>query len=220
MPDTRLLIRKDGLGIYLSHLDLMHNMERVFNRAQIKIWHTQGFNPHPYMSFCLPLSVGVESDCEIMDFRMEQEILLDEIPQRLNPYMPAGITVLKAYASERKTKELVWLEIAGSFVYDNETASEMLPLLKEFYAQESIVIQRKTKRGFGPADIAPNIRELSVELQDTRTITLHGIITAQNPSLNPMHLITALRQLSPELTPDFHKFRRLEVYDENMIVFR
>ena len=85
MPDTtRLLIRKDGLGIYLSHLDLMHNMERVFNRAQVRIWHTQGFNPHPYMSFCLPLSLGVASECEIMDFKMEQQIPLEELPARPN----------------------------------------------------------------------------------------------------------------------------------------
>jgi radical SAM-linked protein len=220
MSNTRLLIKKDGLGKYISHLDLMHTMERVFNRAGIKIWHTQGFNPHPYMSFCMPLSVGVESICEIMDFVLDDDTPLDGLTQRLNEFLPAGVQVLEAYSSERKTKEIVWLEIAGQYIYDDATAEEKCLLLKELYSRESIVIERRTKRGFGNADIAENIKNIELSVKNEHTVALHGIIAAQNPSLNPEHLVTAIKQLMPENTPDFHFFRRIEVYDGDMKVFR
>ena len=220
MSNTRLLIKKDGLGKYMSHLDLMHTMERVFNRAGIKILHTQGFNPHPYMSFCMPLSVGVESVCEIMDFVMDDDTAIDGLAQRLNMFLPAGIEVLEAYTSERRTKEIVWLEIMGEYIFDNADAEKKCRALTELYNRDSIVIERRTKRGFGQTNIAENINSIELSVKDSSTVFIHAVIAAQNPSLNPEHLVTAVKQLMPENTPDFHWFRRLQVYDENMKVFR
>ena len=67
---SRIIFRKEGRAKYISHLDLMRTMQRVFIRAGVQIKHTEGFNPHPYMAFALPLSVGMESDYEILDFKL------------------------------------------------------------------------------------------------------------------------------------------------------
>ena len=70
-------------------------------------------------------------------------------------------------------------------------------------------------------DIVPAIRELSIALNEDRNcITLKAVISAQEPTLNPDHLIAALRQQVPGLAPDFAAFTRQQVYFENGEVFR
>ena len=68
---NRLLFEKRGDAVYLSHLDLMRVFQRAFKRADILIWHSQGFSPRAYVSIALPLPVGMESRCEILDFEIE-----------------------------------------------------------------------------------------------------------------------------------------------------
>ncbi len=89
----------------------------------------------------------------------------------------------------------------------------------EFFARESIVIRKKTKRGEGDSDIAPAIKSFSAEAS-ADAVRIHAVISAQEPTLNPELLPSALRQLAPELAPDFAEFTRLETFDENMTVFR
>ena len=57
----RLLFSKTGRAKYISHLDLMRTFQRAFFRSGIQIRHTEGFNPHPFVSIALPLSVGYSS---------------------------------------------------------------------------------------------------------------------------------------------------------------
>ena len=91
--------------------------------------------------------------------------------------------------------------------------------LDKFYEHDSIVITKKTKRGMGQSDIRPAIKEISYKA-DGSDVRLNAIISAQEPTLNPELLAEATRQLCPDIAPDFAKFRRLEVFDENMSVFR
>jgi hypothetical protein len=91
--------------------------------------------------------------------------------------------------------------------------------LNRFFAQEAIVIEKKTKRGQGESDIRPAIREIRFTAGED-AVALHAVISAQEPTLNPALLADALRQLRPELEPDFARFTRIENYLENMTVFR
>ena len=109
---NRLLFEKTGDAVYLSHLDLMRIFQRAFRRADILIWHSQGFSPRAYVSIALPLSVGVESRCEILDFEIEDGSAdLAKLPELLNRTMPAGIRVLRAYESAVKVKHLTYLHM-------------------------------------------------------------------------------------------------------------
>ena len=73
MDKLRLRFTKTGRAVYISHLDLMHTMQRAFSRAGYELKYSEGFNPHPQISIALPLSVGAASLCEIMDFRLSGE---------------------------------------------------------------------------------------------------------------------------------------------------
>ena len=219
MDKYRMLFAKTGRAVYISHLDLMRTITRAFLRAECRLKYSEGFNPHPNISIALPLSVGCESVCEIMDFKMLEDMPCEEIKSRISDQFPEGIEVIDVYEMQRKVKEIKWLCISGVFEYDERDAAQMVEKLNEFYAAESIVITKKTKRGMWESDIRPSIKEISFEASG-RDVILSAVISAQEPTLNPELIADALRQLAPEYAPDFAKFRRLEIFDENMEIFR
>lgn len=217
MDKLRLRFDKTGRAVYISHLDLMATMQRAFARAGLELKYSEGFNPHPLISILLPLSVGTGSRCELMDFRLREDAAPEELPARLTAVLPEGIRVLEAYPSERKSAQLKWLEIEGSMEYDHGAPDPKR--LDAFFAQDEIVIEKKTKRGIGQSDIRPAIRSIRFD-RDGENIRLHAVISAQEPTLNPDLLPSALRQLCPELAPDFAEFMRLETYDADMQIYR
>lgn len=219
MDKYRMLFAKTGRAVYISHLDLMRTITRAFLRAECRLKYSEGFNPHPNISIALPLSVGCESVCEIMDFKMLEDMPCEEIKSRISDQFPEGIEVIDVYEMQRKVKEIKWLRISGVLEYDERDAAQMAEKLNEFYAAESIVITKKTKRGMGESDIRPAIKEISFD-SSGRDVILSAVISAQEPTLNPELIADALRQLAPEYAPDFAKFRRLEIFDENMEIFR
>ena len=215
----RLLFSKQGRAVYISHLDLMRTMQRVFLRAGYKLKYSEGFNPHPVISILLPLGVGVSSKCELMDFQLAEPAATNDIPVALTRVMPEGIAALEVFDAERKVKELKWLRIIAQLGYDHRRPDVMCDGLKSFFAKEQLVIMKKTKRGVSETNIAPDIRQISFSIEE-RSVQLDAVISAQEPTLNPDNLISALHQLAPELMPDYSEFTRIEVYDENMSVFR
>lgn len=220
MPEKlRLRFSKTGRAVYLSHLDLMRTMQRAFLRAGYRLKYSEGFNPHAQISILLPLSVGCASVCELMDFQLVDDVDLAALPERLTAAMPEGITVQEAYPAETKSKFLKWLRVTGRYEYDTRDNAEMAQALRAFYAQEQIVITRKTKRGMGEMDIKPAIREIVIT-PEADAVRIEAVISAQEPTLNPEHLVTALRQLDAPIAPDFAAFRREAVYHEDGGVFR
>ena len=219
MDKLRLKFSKTGRAVYISHLDLMRTMQRAFQRAGVSLKYSEGFNPHPQLSILLPLGVGCASRCELMDFRLREETGLETLPERLSAALPEGIRALEVYPAVRKARELKWLTIDGLLEYDDRNAEEMCTSLRAFFARESLVIRKKTKRGEGEADIAPAIREITFEAAED-SVVVHCVLSAQEPTTSPDHLLLALRQLAPDLSPDFASFTRRETYDADMTVFR
>ena len=220
MNKLRMRFSKTGRAIYISHLDLMATMQRAFSRAGSRLKYSEGFNPRPQISIALPLSVGCSSVCELMDFQLlEEQVDITTLKDRLNATMPEGIEVQEIYEPTRKNAELKWLRIEGVFEYDDRPVDIMLAQLQDFFSRESIVIEKKTKRGFGEMDIRPAIREISFGSTE-EGVLVGALISAQNPTLNPDLLPAALRALAPDIAPDFAKFTRVETFDAEMKIFR
>ena len=93
----RIRFEKTGRAVWMSHLDLMRLMQRAFRRAGVLLHHSQGFTPHAYVSMLLPLSVGMESVCELMEYELDGELAVT--PEALNAVLPEGVRVLEVYES-------------------------------------------------------------------------------------------------------------------------
>lgn len=219
MDKIRLRFKKTGRAIYISHLDLMHTMQRGFSRAGYELKYSEGFNPHPIISIILPLSVGCPSVCELMDFKLKQECSLDKLPEELTAVLPEGIEVIEAYEPQRKAAELKWLAIEGVFEYDERSATDMADKLAKFFERDEIIVPKKTKRGMGEFDVKSAIKEIAFSA-DGDNVKLSALISAQEPTLNPELLTEALRLKAEEIAPDFAKYTRIETYDSDMNVYR
>lgn len=218
---NRLLFEKTGDAVYLSHLDLMRIFQRAFKRADIMIWHSQGFSPRAYVSIALPLSVGASSRCEILDFDVEDSTVdLATLPEKLNRTMPEGVRVLQAYSSERKIKHLAQLQAQIILEYDKGVPADAQQTLAALFSRPSIVIHKRTKRGEADVDIRPMLLSMQLRRLSAQELALDVTVQAQNPGLNPQLLVTAIETHLPQLAPDFSVVRRLEVLDAEGNIFR
>lgn len=216
----RLLFEKTGNAVWISHLDLMRLFQRAFRRAGLPLTHTQGFNPRPSVSIALPLSVGVESRCELLDFDLYGEKLPnEEILSRLNGTLVDGVRVLKVYDDGRKLKNLAFLECLLTLEYDREIPEDACDCIRELFTRDSVLVEKKNKNGITEQNIIPMIKSLNVGAGE-RELTLHTVVCCQNPSLNPMQMIQAIGKYLPELQPDHVICRRLEVFDTENSIFR
>lgn len=217
----RALFEKTGSAVWMSHLDLMRLFQRAFKRAGLSLTHTQGFNPRPSVSIALPLSVGVESRCELLDFDLEGEaVSCEEICARLNEALVEGVKVHKVYDDGSKIKNLALLDCVVTMEYDAGVPNGGVEVIGQLYSSASLTVEKKSKNGIQDQDIIPMIRSLRVILADDHTVELHGRVCCQNPTLNPMLLANAVERYLPEMKPDFVKCGRIEIFDMNENVFR
>ncbi len=217
----RAIFSKEGNAIWISHLDLMRVLQRSFRRAGLLLKHSQGFTPHPMLSLALPLSVGVSSCCEVMDFTLEEGQNDTELKQRLNRVLPEGIVIREVYAEGQKIKALTHLHVAISLEYDRGIPGGAVAALEKLFARETIAIEKKTKSGeLVTQNIRSMMRDISFSVQDGGTLLMECTVCAQNPSLNPLLIPTAICRETPEYAPDFASIRRLAVLDAQGKEFR
>lgn len=216
----RALFEKVGTARFISHLDLMRLFQRAFKRAGLPLTHTQGFNPRPAVSIALPLSLGAESHCELLDFDLESHVPLEDIRNRLNAALIDGIRVREVYDNGAKIKYLALLQSRLTLEYDGGIPAGAESAIGQLFAREALVLEKKNRNGVTQQDIIPMIRNLEISRISEGELRLDVLHCCQNPSLNPMQLGAAIEKYLPELTPDYIRVCREEIYTEDKTVFR
>lgn len=217
----RILFEKKGNAVWISHLDLMRVFQRAFKRAKMPLKHSQGFNPRPSVSIALPLSVGVESQCELLDFELDNyDASCQDIKDRLNENLISGVSVLDVYEEGRKIRHLALLNCVIGLEYDHGVPENAELAIADLFARETLTVPKKTKNGVQDQDINSMIRRLQVRVAGENTVEIDAIICCQNPTLNPMQIPLAIATYLPELTADFTRCLRVEVLDSEEKIFR
>lgn len=197
MREIRLRFSKTGQAKYISHLDTNRVFSRAFARAKLNLWFTQGFNPHPYMSFSLPLSLGVESLCENVDIRILDDISNDEVKKRANEALPLGIRILDVYDDFMDCHEIVYSDYVYKFEFlDNEKALEKI---KEVLQSDTIMAQKKGKQGkrrvLKETDIKQFIEKYSISIRDNQIVLNVRLLAGPDKNLNPSLLFDTIIRL-------------------------
>lgn len=196
---------------FISHLDLMKMYERALRRSGIPIAYSQGFNPHPQMIFGLPLSVGVTSESEYADFKLEGDMEPGEFEQRLNSSLPEGVRIVDA--AVKNTGSNIMASVAGasyeilSSTDNNADIGVLKDKLRQFLDKEEIYIDKEAKGKIKRINIRPMLYDIEmsiieeVGLFQTATSDYSDIKRCKNPWLlrcvNAIKKEAELLKLSP-----------------------
>lgn len=216
----RALFEKTGNARYISHLDLMRLFQRAFKRAGLPLTHTQGFNPRPSVSIALPLSLGVESRCELLDFDLEVPVDCGEIREKLNASLVEGVFVREVYEQGEKIKNLALLQSRLVLEYDRQIPDDVIEELQNLFSRSELIVEKKGKNGMTQQNVIPMVRKLDVNRISDREVEMIALHCCQNPALNPMQLSAAIVKYLPGLSPDYVRCIRQEIFNADETIFR
>ena len=221
MREVRLRFSKTGQAKYISHLDVNRVFSRALSRAKINLWYTEGFNPHPYMSFSLPLSLGVESLCESVDIRLTEDMSNDEIKSRMNAVLPPDLRIIDVYDDFRDCGEIAYSDYVFRLQFeDNQFACEKI---KSVLDSPEIIALKKGKQGrrrvMKETDIKPFIDRYGVSVRDDMVIINVRLCAGGEKNLNPSLLFDTIIN---DVNLDFiwKNISRVSLLDKNYKEFR
>ncbi len=205
MFDYYLIYEKKGNARYISHLDFVRTYNRTMRRAGLPVAFSEGFNPHPLLGFALPLPVFYTSECELLEFRLKEELEEDDILNRLNAVIPEGIRILSVRKGKSRMKKLRY---AMYYVYP-----ERLPQnIDDFLAMKEIVIDKKTKSGVKDADIRGDIKSIAL-LSDRMEMVLSA---GSEKNLKPDVVVKAMNKYIDGYQSGDCDYHRKAIYDGEM----
>lgn len=217
MLRVRATFEKKGRAKYISHLDLNRCMLRTFRRSRLPIWYTEGFNPHPYYSFALALSLGFESDCEILDFNItDDQMSMETIRDALNAVMPEGMRIVKVAEQKQKITAIAKAEYAFSLV--SEDSSALYDAVQKMISEPEILIEKKTKKGIKTVDIKPETEILSCTDSGCSVDITMYLPAGTQTNFNPTLFIEALRRTT-DICFDPENIRRTAILCADNTIF-
>lgn len=218
--DVRMSFQKTGMAKFISHLDTVRCITRAMKRACVPIWFTEGFNPHAFLTFAMPLSLGFESLCETVDFRLMEETDLNELAERINNALPVDITVKEIYVYETSPNDIRWAEYKIIFNNPDKLLSRQA---EKILSSDEIMVLKKSKKGRNKVEKEVNIKEhiKSFELsEENGKLILNTVLSSgTSVNINPMLLIGALVKNTATDEQDVDIIK-VQSYTENMEIFK
>ena len=220
MRTVRVFYKKLGRLKYTSHLDMNRFMLRALRLSGLPIWYTEGFNPHPYATFALPLSLGFESEYEVMDFRLVDDELADggvtneEVAAALAAVMPAELPVIRAADPVQKPGKITAARFRVCFLTGEGEALEAR--LRAFLARPSILMEKKGKKGkVSTVELAGKAADV-VFAHNGNALAMELTLPAGNDNVNPCLVLNAAEREEPL---PFYNVTRLALYTADGIFF-
>jgi len=216
LKNVRLIFEKRSRARFISHLDMNRMMIRFIRKSKIDIWYTEGFNPHPYINFALPLPLGYEGLYEVMDIKLNcDDEDISKIPDKLNEILPRYIYFTDVFEPTLKTGEVAF----SSYEITFDDGLKIKSKLEEFLKQDEIICKKRTKKGdYKDIDMSSKIEEFSVNDKENSTFLKIVLPSSPNDNISPSVLINAFLE-KENLTVPFDVVRT-QILDKNKNLFR
>lgn len=172
MSRYRLMFAKEGPAKYISHLDLIRAFERAARRAGLPIAFTQGFNPHPKLSFAAPLAVGTAGEAEFADMELTGNMPAGDVTKALAGVLPEGLRLIEVRLVAESVPALMAMVDRAAYtaraVLECPLKEEVLEkAVTDFLAKPEILVERRGKTGEKRKyDIKPGIFAMSARINN------------------------------------------------------
>lgn len=189
MHTIRIWFTKTGEASYISLLDLQRVMGRALKRSGLPVWYTLGFNPHIYMTFACPLSLGQESLVESVDVKTEENKPDFAAWQAaLAPVMPTGLTVVRVDYARIKAEQI------GSAGYTVTLPAQRAQAVEDYNRLTEAVVMKKSKRGEKPVDLKAYVPALELTQADGGVRFTVTLPASETLNLNPSLLLKFMQE--------------------------
>ncbi len=203
----RALIRFGKLARlrFISHLDLQRFMQRALRRTDLPVAYSQGFNPHPRMSFASALATGWVSECEILDIKMAQEVTEERVLEQMRKALPKDMPVYQVrLVDDRHPAMMAQMCMADYEIrIVGEAGDKILGQADKFMQEQSIMAMRKTKSGETLTDIRPMAISLTTsKTEDGQALLLARLQLTEKATLKPDLLVSTLADMAGVTAPE------------------
>lgn len=222
MFKARMKFAKEGRAKYISHLDLMHTMQRAMARCQMPLWFTEGFNQHAYVSVALPLSTGYSGECEFLDFNITSEVLPENAVEALNSVFPEGLRAIEIYPLDdggMKVGAIAWSQYRIIWGFEEEIPEGFVANVRSLFQKPVVEIVKRSKRGEKQVNMRELMRDLTITEGDNEVVAT-VITAAGNNNMSPEYLTKAIAQYLPQYEIPFSAYHRMNVFTADGIPFR
>ena len=217
MKVVRIWFKKIGAARYMSHLDLNRCLSRAIHKAKIPLWYTQGFNPHAFITFALPLSLGIGGERESMDIKLEDDVPSQELMDRLNSGLPNDIKIFDVTEPIMKPGKIAFAAFHITMDTDDKNAEEVASQIKGLLNQDTIIVPKHTKNGMRDIDIKPFFSKLELTVNQNEILTNIVLPAGSMENINPMLFNDAIKKyLGLNL---YTSIVRTNIFDENLKIF-
>lgn len=225
MSKIRVKFSKLGELKYISHLDMMRVFQRAIRRCRIEVKHSEGFNPHPAMSFSTAIGLGLETDGEYMDIELIEDISPDDFIQKVNVQLPEGLKLLKGKLMEPHEKAIMAQIRWGSYAVeinniDINLQEQLLKEIENFMLRDEIIHESVKKKKGKFVTRQTNIREMIGKIEklvsgDDFLILKLLVRTGSEGNIKPEVIIDSLKHYqSIDINDKDIKIKRIELYIE------
>lgn len=191
---------------FISHLDLQRFFQRALNRTGLPIAWTQGFNPHPILSFGSALALGWTSEYEILDVKLSAPMGRRRTEDAMRAALPVDLPVLEVRMVDDRHPAPMAMVRASDYeiTLSGETAAATLDAAEEFLRRESVMAVRKTKSGEREVDIRP----MALLLEREGDVLSARLMLTEKDTLKPDLLVRALAEIAGAEVPEMRIHRR------------
>ncbi|NPV27195.1 MAG: DUF2344 domain-containing protein [Firmicutes bacterium] len=198
LPRYRVEYAKGQPVAYISHLDLAKTLERAARRAGLPLALSGGFNPHPKVSFGSVLPVGITGEHEYLDVELLSELPPQELKARWQEKLPPGLELREVRLVPTNAPALMSVIDCARYhvrvaLLTSNTPDEIQTAIQKILAQESLVIERDSKKGVRQVDIRPGILALAGRIDNGRLDLDMLLRTGSQGNVRPEEVIQAIK---------------------------
>lgn len=213
LSKLRVTFKKcEGLR-YVGHLDILRTFSRVLRRIEFPLKYSEGFNPHPVMTFILPTGVGVTSDCEMVDIGITEDVDVNEFIKVFNENtQPHSLLVVDAEITDAPMPNIEKAKYDIKIINENEISKDDI---LNALSQDEIMVDKKSKKQMKQVNIKEHIFDYEINDIDGKEFTLTMILSAGNTfNIKPALVVSGISSVCENLNPLAVMPHRLEYYFE------
>lgn len=219
----RIKLTKKGLLRYFSHLDWQNTFLKALARSGLNVAFSQGFNPTMKVSMGVALPLFIESECELVDIEIYDDLIIQDLQLKLEKVLPQDCKIISIVKLDKNAKAIdntaQWAEYEVKLFEGSIQKFENLRYnMNTVLSSEEILLTKKNKKGFlKTTNIKPAIKSYDFKGESLFIVLKTG--QAVIPTEENSDVIPALRadDLMKIIAPDIlFDIKRIRFFDENV----